>query len=65
MAGFEDVVRATVSCFGCQERDERIAALERRVAELQATVQGLIARLGTNASNSVTPPSANQGTPGV
>jgi transposase len=34
------------------ERDERIAALERRVAELEA-------RLGTNATNSGTPPSAN------
>jgi transposase len=34
------------------ERDERIAALERRVAELEA-------RLATNATNSGTPPSAN------
>jgi transposase len=43
---------ATVTCPGCLERDERIAALERRVAELEA-------RLGTNATNSGTPPSAN------
>jgi transposase len=52
-------VMATVSCPGCQERDVRIAALERRVAELEATVQDLSARLGTNATNSGTPPSAN------
>ncbi|HKB38772.1 MAG TPA: IS66 family transposase [Gemmataceae bacterium] len=50
---------ATVTCPGCQERDERIAALERRVAELEATVRDLAARLGTNATNSGTPPSAN------
>jgi transposase len=43
---------ATVSCPGCQERDERIAALERRVAALEA-------RLATNATNSGLPPSAN------
>jgi len=50
---------ATVTCPGCVERDQRIAALERRVAELEATVRGLTARLGTNATNSGTPPSAN------
>jgi transposase len=50
---------ATVTCPGCQERDARIAALERHVAELQATVRDLTARLGTNATNSGTPPSAN------
>ena len=50
---------ATVTCPGCRARDERIAALERRVAELEATVRDLLARLGTNASNSGTPPSAN------
>jgi transposase len=43
---------ATVTCPGCLERDQRIAALERRVAELEA-------RLATNATNSGTPPSAN------
>src|SRR5215831_3052088 len=43
---------ATVTCPGCLERDERIAALERRVAELEA-------RLGTNATNSGLPPSAS------
>jgi hypothetical protein len=47
-----DDVMATVTCPGCLERDERIAALERRVAELEA-------RLGTNATNSGLPPSAN------
>jgi transposase len=39
-------------CPGCSERDVRIAALERRLAQLEA-------RLKTNASNSSTPPSAN------
>src|SRR5438477_6972763 len=48
-----------VTCPGCLERDERIAALERRVAELEALVRDLAARLGTNATNSSTPPSAN------
>jgi transposase len=43
---------AAVTCPGCLERDARIAALERRVAELEA-------RLSTNATNSGTPPSAN------
>src|SRR3954453_20572497 len=50
---------ATVTCPGCLERDARIAALERRVAELEALVRDLLARLGTNATNSGTPPSAN------
>jgi transposase len=39
-------------CHGCNQRDARIAELERRLAELEA-------RLNTNASNSSTPPSAN------
>ena len=46
-------------CSGCQERDERIATLERRIAELEATVRDLTMRLGTNSTNSGTPPSAN------
>jgi transposase len=46
-------------CPGCRARDARIAALERRVAELEALVRDLTARLGTNASNSSLPPSAN------
>ena len=50
---------AVVTCPGCLERDERIAALERRVAELEALVRDLTARLGANASNSSIPPSAN------
>src|SRR5262245_35285911 len=39
-------------CSGCRRRDARIAALERRVADLEA-------RLRTNATNSSVPPSAN------
>src|SRR5574337_177370 len=48
-----------VTCPGCLERDKRIAALERRVAELEALVRHLLDRLGQNASNSGIPPSAN------
>src|SRR5438270_5289767 len=48
-----------VTCPGCRGRDEQIATLARRVAELEATVRDLSARLGTNATNSGTPPSAN------
>jgi transposase len=48
-----------VTCPGCWERDLRIAALERQVAELEALVRDLAARLGTNATNSSVPPSAN------
>jgi transposase len=47
------------SCPGCRERDARIAVLERRVAELEALVRELLAKLNNNASNSSTPPSAN------
>lgn len=50
---------AVVTCPGCRERGLRIAALERRVAELEALVRDLTARLGVNATNSGTPPSAN------
>jgi transposase len=50
---------AKPSCPGCQERDARIAALEREVADLRAAVRDLQARLGQNASNSSLPPSAN------
>jgi transposase len=50
---------AKVTCPGCLERDQRIAELERRVAELEALVRDLLDRLGTNATNSGTPPSAN------
>src|SRR5438874_12734534 len=46
-------------CPGCRERDVRIAALERRVAELEVVVRDLQARLGTTSSNSSLPPSAN------
>jgi transposase len=47
------------SCPGCRERDARIAAREQRVAELEAQVRDLLARLGQNSSNSSLPPSAN------
>ena len=48
-----------VTCPGCLERDKRIAELERRVAELETLVRNLHDRLGTNATNSGMPPSAN------
>jgi transposase len=47
------------SCAGCRERDARIAKLEAEVADLHKTVTDLTARLGTNATNSSIPPSAN------
>jgi transposase len=47
------------SCPGCQQRDVLIAALQERVAALEAQVQELRTRLGQNASNSSLPPSAN------
>jgi len=50
---------AEVTCPGCLERDQRIAQLERRVAELEALVRDLMGRLGANATNSSLPPSAN------
>jgi transposase len=50
---------ATVTCHGCLRRDAEIADLKRRVAALEALVRDLTARLGANASNSSTPPSAN------
>ena len=46
-------------CPGCQERNARIAALEREVRDLRATVGDLQARLGQHAGNSSVPPSAN------
>ena len=59
MSAIYNDIMATVTCPGCLERDARIGVLERRVAELEATVHDLTARLGTNATNSGTPPSAN------
>jgi transposase len=44
------------SCQACRERDQRIAALEKRVHELEAQLRQL---LGRNSSNSSLPPSAN------
>ena len=46
-------------CPGCRQRDALIAELLRRVADLEAQVRDLQARLGVNASNSSLPPSAN------
>src|SRR5512146_1257537 len=46
-------------CPGCLERDAAIAALQQRVADLEEQLRDLRARLGTNASNSSLPPSAN------
>ena len=50
---------AVTTCPGCLERDARIAALEQRVAALEAQLRDALARLGTNATNSSVPPSAN------
>jgi transposase len=50
---------AEVMCPGCRHRDDEIADLKRRLAALEALVRELTARLGTNANNSSTPPSAN------
>src|ERR1700758_4165101 len=47
------------SCPGCAQRDVLIAALQQRVTDLERQLQDLQARLGTNASNSSLPPSAN------
>ena len=48
-----------VVCPGCQQRDQRIRELEQRVGDLEGQVRELLARLGTNATNSSIPPSAN------
>jgi transposase len=47
------------SCPGCVQRDALIKALQQRVADLERQVKDLEARLGSNASNSSLPPSAN------
>src|SRR3954449_3894488 len=47
------------SCPGCAQRDALIEALRRRVDDLERQVKDLQQRLGTNASNSSLPPSAN------
>src|SRR5579864_8103472 len=46
-------------CLGCRDRDAVITDLQRQVAQLLVRVRDLEARLGTNASNSSLPPSAN------
>lgn len=50
---------AVVTCPGCLEREQRLRALEQRVADLEAQLQEALARLATNATNSSIPPSAN------
>jgi len=45
-------------CSGCRQRDAINAELLRRVADLEAAVRDLQARLGQNSSNSSLPPSA-------
>jgi transposase len=47
------------SCPGCRQRDDTIADLRQRLADVEARVRDLEARLGTNATNSSLPPSAN------
>jgi transposase len=59
LTGSYAVRMAESLCPGCRQRDGEIADLKRRVAELEALVRDLTARLGTNASNSSTPPAAN------
>src|SRR5262249_37781734 len=59
LPGLYPVCMTEVVCPGCRQRDDEIADLKRRVAELEALVRDLTARLGTNATNSSTPPSAN------
>lgn len=48
-----------LSCRGCQERDARIAELERQLAQAQQRLANLEARLNIHSGNSSTPPSAN------
>jgi transposase len=50
---------AEVACPDCRQRDAQIAALQQRVAELEAALRQLQARLGRNSSNSSLPPSAD------
>jgi transposase len=47
------------SCPGCRQRDALIQTLQQRLADLERQVRDLQQRLGTNASNSSLPPSAN------
>jgi transposase len=47
------------TCPECRQRDALIQTLQQRLAELERQVRDLQQRLGTNASNSSLPPSAN------
>jgi transposase len=49
----------TPSCPGCRQRDDIIADLRQRLADLEQRVQQLQDQRGNNASNSSIPPSAN------
>jgi transposase len=46
-------------CQGCLDRDQVIADLQQQVRDLEARLRDLEARLGSNATNSSVPPSAN------
>jgi transposase len=57
---------AVATCPGCLERDarfreleQRAARLEQRVGELESQLREAVVRLGTDATNSSLPPSAN------
>lgn len=50
---------STSVCQGCQERDQVIADLLQRVADLEATVRDLRARLQQNSTNSSRPASTD------
>jgi transposase len=50
---------AEPKCPGCIARDAVIETLQQRIADLERQVRDLQQRLGTNASNSSLPPSAN------
>jgi len=48
-----------VSCPGCGERDQVIAGLQQRIADLEGRLRGLEEQARRNATNSALPPSAN------
>lgn len=50
---------AAISCPHCAELKQRVAELEAIVRQQPAAICELLAKLGQNASNSSTPPSAS------
>src|ERR1700693_5780835 len=50
---------AEITCPECRQRDAQIAALQRRVGELEASLRQVQALLNRNSSNSSVPASAN------